>query len=170
MPTLVCQYTGFEFESPTRRGKNHPLVSAFLNEVSDEMKYDRRRWDAAVDLLAANRGEHSTIENLIAAVRAQYAEWKAQQEAIKRIEAEDARRREQERESRRRRRQAINDILRQHNYRWSKEGFVDEEDADAFGGWHNAPIGQYWTLRAPDGREVSVEQAFSEIGQPVPTN
>lgn len=165
MVTITCQYTGFQFEAESRRSKNHPFVSAFLNDANAEGKYKVGAYSKGVELLNAAKGQFDTIEELIAFVREGFASWKQDAESIHRWTQGDRIRQLKEQS---RRRDAINSILRQNGYRWELEGYKDEEDADHFAGFATALIGQHWQLYAPDGREVNVTQAFQEIGQEIP--
>lgn len=165
MVTITCQYTGFEFEAESKRSKNHPLISRFLDEANKENRYKVGAYAQAVELINAAKGQFDTIESLIAFVREGFDAWKENAQSIRRFTNGD-RLREMKAESRQR--SEINAILKQHGYRWEKEGYATEEDADHFAGFASASIGQYWQLYAPDGRAVSVSQAFQEIGQEIP--
>lgn len=165
MVTNTCRYTGFSFEAESRRSKNHPLVSAFLNEANAEGKYKVGAYAKGVELINAAKGQFDTIEELIAFVREGFEAWKQDADSIRRWTQGD---RIRQLKAQSRQREAINNILRQNNYRWELEGYKDEEDADHFAGFASAPIGQSWQLYSSDNRKVSIAQAFQEIGQEIP--
>jgi len=74
MNTIKCQYTGIEFEAESKRSKNHPLVSAWLNEVAkDSVKVGA--YAKAKELLAQANGQFESINECMTAVKAAYKEW-----------------------------------------------------------------------------------------------
>lgn len=167
--TITCTYSDFQFEADSRRVKRHPMVADFLDgTVKDEMRYRRQAWGSACDILAAQRGLHSTIEDYMATVQAEFAQWLSQVKQTEDMERQIERERSQAKERRKRLRQEINRILRENGFRWVKEGFVDEEDADHFAGFATVQIGTYWTLWDAEQNKVTIQQAFDRIGQPIP--
>lgn len=165
MITVTCQYTGFQFEAESKRSKNHPMISAFLNEANAEGKHKVGAYAQAVALINEAKGNFESIDQLIAFVRAGFDAWKQDAQSIRRFTAGDYLR---QRKAQKELRQRINSILKSNGYTWSLEGYEDEEDADHFAGFASAPIGKVWTLYAPDGSEVSISQAFAQLGMEVP--
>lgn len=153
MVTVVCQYTGVEFEASSKRSKNHPKVSAFLDAAAKD-KYNPTAYRTAKEALAAAKDEGKTdIDEII-----QYAQ------AVVDSANDAAYQRRIEDEQQRKARAERNSLLRSHGYRWHKE---DEESMDfagpnAFGAMYGS-ASAVWILTAPDGREVTVAQALKEI-------
>lgn len=163
---ITCQYTGIVFEATSKRQKNHPRVSALLNDAA---KAGPAAYGTAKERLEEARQAGMTdIGEIIAFVRtgAMHAQAQfdrrvaddrqARKEAAKEA-AKEARHRRNEREH-------TNGILRAGGYRWIKE---DEESMDAFGaGAFQAIYGNrdyVWLLIDNDGRKVSVHQAMQEM-------
>lgn len=147
MVTIVCQYTRVEFEANSKRSKNHPAVSALLNEAAKN-KYNPNAYRTAVDALAEAKANGMTdISEIIAFAqdRINSANDVAYQ---RRIEAEQAKK---ARDEQRR-------LLKAHGYYWHRE---DEESMDFAG--PNAFDGQTWTLYGPDHRSVTVAEALEKI-------
>lgn len=76
MFTIKCQYTGIEFEADSKRTKNHPAVTRFLNEANEDGKRAVGAYAQAKQLLAEAAGNFDNIDELMAAVTAAYADWK----------------------------------------------------------------------------------------------
>ena len=166
MVTVKCQYTGIEFEAATKRTKNHPLVSAFLNEANAD-KHTNGAYRKALEILEELSGQYESIEPLMAEAKSRYTEWKdgaAEQATSRRAVQRQA---EQAKADAKARRAATNARLKAHGYRWVKE---DEESMDyagplAFEQAYGNNVSYVWVLVSPDGREVSVEEALSEISE-----
>lgn len=77
MITVKCQHTGFEFEAESKRSKNHPAVSAFLNGANEDGKRSIGAYAEAKRILAEAKGNFDNIDDLMAAVGAAYEDWKA---------------------------------------------------------------------------------------------
>lgn len=75
MITIKCQHTGFEFEAASKRSKNHPMVSDFLNEAAKDNGHYRGASHVAKTMVSEAIG-YDTIEELIADVRTAYDAWK----------------------------------------------------------------------------------------------
>ena len=75
MITVTCQYTGIEFQAESKRSKNHPAVSAFLNEAAKDIKIGA--YAQAKQLVSEARGQFANIDDLMAFVNAAYAEWRS---------------------------------------------------------------------------------------------
>lgn len=76
MFTIKCQYTGIEFEAESKRTKNHPMVTSFLNEANDDGKRSVGAYAEAKRLLTDASGKFEDIDELMAFVTAAYAAWK----------------------------------------------------------------------------------------------
>jgi hypothetical protein len=77
MITIKCQYTGIEFEAESKRTKNHPAVTAFLNDANEDGKRGVGAYAEAKRLLSEAVGNFGDIDSLMAAVSAAYADWKS---------------------------------------------------------------------------------------------
>lgn len=82
MITIKCQHTGFEFEAASKRSKNHPMVSDFLNEAAKDNGRYRGASHVAKTMVSEATG-YDTIEKLIADVRTAYDAWKETGESKK---------------------------------------------------------------------------------------
>jgi len=71
----TCQYTGIQFEAESKRTKNHPMVSAFLNEAAKDIKIGA--YAQAKALVSEARGQFDDISECMAFVKAAYAEWRS---------------------------------------------------------------------------------------------
>lgn len=156
MVQITCQYTGITFDAASKRQKNHPRVSAILNDAAKGGTYGT----ACERLNEAREAGMLDINEVIA-----YVKSGVNAAAQERTNREFAARQEKRATQRafadaRAEREQTNAILRQHGYRWQKVG--DEEDMDFAG--PNAGGEGYWVLCAPDGRSVSVAEALKEIG------
>ena len=76
MFTIKCQYTGIEFEAESKRTKNHPAVTRFLNEANDDGKRAVGAYAEAKRLLADAAGNFDNIDDLMNYVTAAYNAWK----------------------------------------------------------------------------------------------
>ena len=164
MVTVKCQYTGIEFEAATKRTKNHPLVSAFLNEANSD-KHTNGAYRMAQQIMAELSGQYESIEPLMAEANSRYAAWKsgaAEQATSRRAVQRQA---EKAKADAKARRAATNAHLKAHGYRWVKENeeSMDYAGPSAFAQTYGDSVSYVWVLVAPDGREVSVEEALSEI-------
>lgn len=168
MITMTCDKTGIQFEASSKRQKNHPLASAFLNEANADSRHYKGSYQAAQQILAEVKAAGiSDINEAMEYANSAYAAWRngSAKPVIRRTNGDRIR----ERKANSRSREAVNAILRQHGYRWSRE---DAESMDAFGaGVFESMYGNVshvWTLMAPDGSEVSVNEAFRRIGVEMP--
>lgn len=156
---IKCARTGIEFETDSNRQKNHPEISAVLAEASKD-KQNAGAYRAAAKACEAIKADGTyTIGEAVEFIRQAVTEGSVPQQARTRGTAM------RQRKEQRRSREQINAILRQHGYTWSKE---DEESMDVFGATafectYGAGLSAVWTLAAPDGREVTVQQALAEI-------
>ena len=149
MIAVTCQYTGVEFEAASKRSKNHPLVSEFLNAANKEGKSYIGAYHYAKEFLAVAEG--NTIEEIMEFVNGAFCEWKKSDAKSFKVETYKSNRKRQERDS-----QRIS--LRNAGYTWHKE---DEESMDFAG--PNAFNGNMWTLLDPHGNEVSKSDAMKAI-------
>lgn len=150
MPTITCQYTSVKFEAKTARTKNHPLVSAFLSELSKE-----RDFSYALALESFKSNAFETAEEYIAQAR---QEIKARYEKIasaKQAEREAQKAREQKQAEAKARRDAQNAHLKAHGYVWDTEA--------RYGNEYDERGTEVWVLYDPQGAPISVEQALAEI-------
>ena len=161
MMTEKREKTGIEFQSDSRRQKNHPEISRLLNQAArDGGASYRDALEACNEIkIAGSYTIEQAVEYINAIVSGKAAEYRAKRNADRLADRE----REQRIEEQKRQRRETNAFLRKHGYVWQKEGYASEEDADHIAGFASAPIGKYWTLYAPDNRVVSVEQALKEI-------
>lgn len=72
--TMTCQYTGIEFEAASKRSKNHPQVSVFLDEAAKD-RFHVGAYSKAKELLTEAKGQSSDIDEIITAVRHAFAAW-----------------------------------------------------------------------------------------------
>jgi hypothetical protein len=164
MITVTCQYTGIEFEARSKRSKNHPQVSEFLNAANKDSNHYRGSYQAAKDIFAQIKTQNITkIDEAMQLAAQAYEEWKSGDAApvIRKTQGDLLREKKQYSKER----EKINSVLRQHGYRWHKE---DEESMDfagatAFESTYGRGLSYVWTLSAPDGREVTINQALAEI-------
>ena len=82
MITVICQYTGIEFEAKTKATKNHPQVSAWLNEVAKD-GFKVGAYAKAKELLTEANGQFNDIGECMEAVKAAYAEWYSGAKSVK---------------------------------------------------------------------------------------
>lgn len=156
--TVTCQYTGIEFEAASKRSKNHPQVSEFINAANRDGKHYHGAYGAARDIITSTGA--TTIEEVMEIANRQYEEWKESAKA--KVNQKYAV--EKERKEARREREKTNAMLRRNGYKWHKE---DEESMDHLGahafGEMYGNRDYVWILTAPDGREVTVAEALEEI-------
>lgn len=166
---VICDKTGIQFETDSKRVKNHPRISAFLNDANKDGRHYIGTYGKASGLLAEAKGHFDNIDELLNAVNEAYEAWKSgDAKAIVRV-TNGMRIRQQKDASDRR--DQINAILKQHGYRWKKEEIGSEDDwagVGSLGAGIGEAVGYTWVLNAPDNREVSVSQAFREIGMKMP--
>ena len=164
MVEVTCQYTGVKFEASSRRTKNHPAVSSFLNEANSD-KNTKGAYRQALEIVLALHGQYEDIGPLMAEASSRYSAWKsgvAEQATSRRAEQRQA---EKAKADAKAQWAATNSHLKSHGYLWVRE---DEESMDhagpnAFAQVYGEHISYAWVLVAPDGREVSVEDALAEI-------
>lgn len=160
---MKCQYTGIEFEGSPRQ-KNHPKVSAFLDAANKEGRHYVGAYLAAKDYLAEikNAGIADITEAMTYA-NAAFAAWKnvTAKQIIRKTQGDYLR----EQKVRRNGREMINELLEAHGYRWEKEDYGTEEDflPGSYGAGIGEYAGSYWKLYSPDGRNVTVHQALTNI-------
>ncbi len=161
--TITCPYTGLEFEAPTRRSKNHPKISAVLNEIATDRRAAPGAYGAAIEAIRnARTAGVSDIDEFVAVARAaaagRLAEHRSQRDA--RIEAE------RKAEELRRERQRRNELFKANGYTWQKFA-VGTDDEWAGRGSYYGGVGEFshyeYELHSPDGRIVSEQQALDEI-------
>ena len=76
---IKCQYTGIEFEARSKRSKNHPLVSEFLNEAAKENGHYRGASHMAKEFIkdaVVAAGPDASIEEIMEIAQAEYEAWK----------------------------------------------------------------------------------------------
>lgn len=153
----VCDKTGIRFEADSKRQKNHPRISALLNEAAKDGVYNVAL--SALAVVKANGG--GTIDEAIVFTRQRMS---GEADAKWQVKIAEERRQKALAEARAERKYQ-NGILYANGYRWHKE---DEESMDAFGATafeerFGSHVSEVWLLTAPDGREVTVAQAMQEI-------
>lgn len=163
MVTITCQYTGVVFEADSRRQKNHPRVSAFLNACANN-KSNPSAYNVALGAFhkAKEAGLTDIDEIMEFAERYVDESWSTQfQKSMERKAAKEAvdRAFEEKRQRIKAERKAQNEILRQHGYNWFKE-FADFDEYE-----EGEP--SVWVLHAPGGRAVTPAQALDEIARGV---
>ncbi len=146
MITITCQHTGIEFQAETRRSKNHPRVTAWLEKANKSNAYG-----GVLDTIAAARANGAkSIEDFENAINAFYAQRETKQSAYLQEREESARKIEDQKAARKARNKFLND----NGYTWTKFESIEEDEQ-----------GASWHLYAPDGIEVSVAQALDEINR-----
>lgn len=163
---ITCQYTGIIFEAASKRQKNHPRVSALLNDAA---KAGGAAYNVAKERLAQAREAGMTdIDEVIRFVLTGAMQAQA---------VVDQRRAEHEQERKdaakqchydRNAREYTNSILRDAGYRWEKT--IEDEESMDFAGpnafaatYGNRDYAVVWTLYAPDGRAVRIREAMEEL-------
>lgn len=158
MATVKCDKTGIEFEASSKRQKNHPLISALLNEASKD-RYNTGTYRIAME--ACEQVKANGVEDINEAIA--YIRERMSGNTNAKLSQRAAEKRE--RKERNEERARVNRLLKAHGYTWHKE---DEESMDAFGATafettYGSSSSSMWILSAPDGRSVSVNQALKEI-------
>lgn len=157
MISVTCDKTGIQFEAESKRQKNHPRVSALLNEAAKD-KYSTGAYNAALSAFAEVKAAGGyTIDGAITCARAAMA---GNADAIhqkRQATAERERQMEQARRDAKSKRDAQNAHLRAHGYTWSKTyaNFDEYEEGEP----------SQWVLFAFDGVAVDVTQALDEIAR-----
>lgn len=144
MPTITCQYSGVTFEAKSSRAKNHPVVSAVLEEANRVGRYG-----VALQAIQAARAEGVT-DIMEFSRRAKLAVAGDVNKVVNaRRQADEAR------DAAKKARDAQNAHLRAHGYSWSKvyADFDEYEEGEP----------SKWVLLSPDRRAVSGSQALDEI-------
>lgn len=153
--TITCDKTGIAFEADSRRQKNHPKVSALLNDAARD-KRNPGAYNAALAAFAYVKAQGSyTIDEAIAyAQSAMRGNADANKERQRRA-AERDRQMAQARADAKEKNRQQNEHLKAHGYRWTKTyaDFDEYEEGEP----------SQWTLFAPDDVAVSVAQALDEI-------
>lgn len=76
MFTTTCDKTGIQFEAESKRQKNHPLVSKFLDAAGkDNGRYVGASRKAQEILASIKRAGYTDINEAIAEASAVYADW-----------------------------------------------------------------------------------------------
>lgn len=76
MITMTCDKTGIEFQAESKRQKNHPLVSRFLNDAGkDNGRYAGASRQAQQILASIKAAGYTDINEAIAEAKAVYADW-----------------------------------------------------------------------------------------------
>lgn len=153
----ICDKTGIQFETDSKRQKNHPAISALLAKSTKYGNYGV----AMTALAEVKSAGNMTIDEAIAFVNQRMAETDAERQTRRIAEEREEKARTEARLARKRK----NEVLYKHGYRWHKE---DEESMDAFGATafediYGSSVSHVWILTTPDGREISVEKALEEI-------
>lgn len=168
---VICQYTGVTFEASSSRQKNHPKVSALLNEASNKGKSGA--YTIAKQELARCKEEGmDDINSIIERVRtivAEYndmknqAEWEAKQRARAEEKERQANRLEQRRE-----RMLLNDFLNTGGYHWRKIAVGSDDEWRGRGSYYGG-VGEFdhyeWELYGPDGLPISVTAALQAMAE-----
>lgn len=161
MVTVVCDKTGVTFEADSRRQKNHPRVSKFLNSCAGD-KHNPGAYNMALAAFRQAKAEGMTDIDAIMTFAEQYVSEggdfaRQQRQERQRAQADAEKVLEEKRQRIKAERKAQNEFLRQHGYTWRKEAadFDEEEEGEP----------SLWVLRAPDGQAVSVAQALDEIAR-----
>lgn len=166
---MFCDKTGIGFEAQSKRQKNHPLVSRFLDEANKDSRRYVGSYQAAMTILAEIRSAGMTnIDEAISYANEAYSAWKngEAKPVIRKTVGWHIR----QQKDASRNRDAINAVLKQHGYRWEKEEVGSEDDflPGSYGAGIGELVGYRWELYAADGRNVTVQQAFREIGVEIP--
>lgn len=164
-----CDKTGIMFDGNGRQ-KNHPRVSAFLNEANVDGRRYAGAYAAALQICTDIKAAGiDNIEDAMSYANEAYAAWKSGEAKpiIRRTEGDRLR----ALKAASRQRDAQNAILRANGYRWERDEIGSEDDwagAGSLGAGIGEAVGYRWTLIAPDGTEVSVAEAFRRIGVEIP--
>lgn len=166
---MICDKTGIQFEAESKRQKNHPRVSAFLDEANKDSRRYVGSYAAAQQILADIKTAGMTdINEAITYANEAYNAWKngEAKPVIRKTVGWHIR----QQKDASRTRDAINAVLKQHGYRWEKEEVGSEDDflPGSYGAGIGELAGYRWELYAADGRNVTIRQAFREIGVEVP--
>ncbi len=140
----VCKRTGLEFEAPSKRYKQHPTISGWLQKASTEGWYR----DCVETIEALKNGGATTIEEYIVeleivrpiAIAANEKKQNDRETYWEKIKEEFKERRRQ------------NATLRNAGYRWRNLAYEPEDPDQAD-----------WSLISPEGEIVSVQKALTEI-------
>lgn len=166
----TCDKTGIQFDAESKRQKNHPLVSEFLNNANHDSRRYVGSYGAAQQVLSDIKTAGITdISEAMTYASTAYSAWKNGDAKPVIRHTEGDRLRTLKNESRVR--DARNAILRQNGYRWEKDEVGSEDDwagAGSLGAGIGEVVGHRWQLVAPDGREVTVAQAFRELKLEIP--
>lgn len=157
MITVTCDKTGITFEADSRRQKNHPKVSALLNDAARD-KYNTGAYNAALAAFAQVKATGGyTIDDAIAYAQAAMTGNVDAHKERQRQAAERDRQLAQAREDAKEKRRQQNEHLKAHGYRWTKTyaDFDEYEEGEP----------SQWTLFAPGDVAVSVTQALDEIAR-----
>lgn len=159
MVTITCQHTGVVFEADSRRQKNHPLVSKFLNACANDKSnpgaynmalaaFRQAKADGMTDISEIMKFAEGYVSEGGDFQRKERQERQAKQAAADKAFEEKRQRIKEERRQR-------NAFLKQHGYTWSKEyaDFDEYEEGEP----------SEWVLRSPDFRVVTPAQALDEI-------
>jgi hypothetical protein len=165
----TCDKTGIQFEADSKRQKNHPRISAFLDEANKDSRRYVGSYAAAQQILSDIKAAGMTdISEAMSYANEACSAWKSGE--AKPIIRKTAGWHIRQQKDASRQRDAINGILKQHGYRWEKDEVGSEDDF--LPGSYGAGIGEFagyvWTLYAPDGRIVGVHEAFAAIGVEMP--
>lgn len=163
MVTITCQYTGIAFEADSRRRKNHPRVSAFLNACANN-KSNPSAYNMALGAFRkAKEASMTDIDEIM-----QFAEQYVAEDGATKLQQRNERQAaqaandkafEEKRQRIKAERKAQNEFMRQHGYTWRKE-FADFDEYE-----EGEP--SLWVLRSQDGRKVTPTQALDEIARGV---
>ena len=76
MIIVKCQYTGLAFEAESKRTKNHPAITRFLNEANDDGKRLVGAYAKAKQIVIEANG-FDNIDDLMEYVLHAYQAWKS---------------------------------------------------------------------------------------------
>ena len=148
--TIICQYSGVQFEARSARTKNHPVVAEFLTRANRDGRYG----ETIEAMQSARRaGGYTTAEQFVTLV-------------AERLNATDQRRQaaaaasEQAYQDMTRRLRDRDEQLQRAGFYWDGDWGMDTYDET------EEPSGRpptHWYLIAPDKRQITEEQAMAIV-------
>lgn len=165
-----CDKTGIEFDADSKRQKNHPLVSGFLDEANKDSRRYIGSYAAAQQILGEIKAAGMTdINEAMQYANEAYRAWKTGD--AKPVVRKTAGFYIRQQKDASRIREAQNAILKQHGYRWEKDEIGSEDDwagSGSLGAGIGEVVGHRWTLIDPEGKIVDLHEAFRRIGTEMP--
>lgn len=152
MIKIICQHSGLEVETKTRRTRQHPRIAELKIAANKDGNY--REVNNALSE-ARKRGGYTNIDEYMALVSDIMREYHDKAKAKDARRAEAARKAEADRELHKAEREKLNARLKAAGYWWSK--YEPRENMGQDDGYAR------WDLFSPDGRIVTVDQALEEI-------